>query len=117
MEPTGGEFKVSSSKFKVEEPWSLKHIHRLIVNSATYKQSSKVTPELYAKDQFNRLLARGPRFRVDGEIVRDIALASSGLLNPVIGGPSVYSPSPSFLYEKPASYGPKTWNEATGPDR
>ncbi len=101
----------------MDSDWSIKHMHRLIVNSATYKQSSKVTPELYAKDQFNRLLARGPRFRVEGEIVRDIALASSGLLNPELGGPSVYSPSPGFLYERPNSYGPKTWNEATGPDR
>ena len=92
-------------------------MHKLIVSSATYRQSSKVTPELYAQDQANRLLARGPRFRVEGEIVRDIALASSGLLNPALGGPSVFSPSPSFLYQPPASYGPKTWNEATGPDR
>jgi len=99
------------------QPWSIKHLHRLIVNSATYRQSSKVTPELYQKDKYNRLLARGPRFRVEAEIVRDIALASSGLLNPALGGPGVFSPSPEFLYQPPASYGPKTWNEATGPDR
>ncbi|MEO5803216.1 MAG: PSD1 and planctomycete cytochrome C domain-containing protein [Verrucomicrobiota bacterium] len=99
------------------KPWSLKHIHRLIVNSATYQQSSKVTPELYAQDQYNRLLARGPRFRVEGEIVRDIALASSGLLNDKVGGPSVFSPAPEFLFKPPASYGPFTWTDATGPDR
>src|SRR2546422_7306484 len=69
------------------EAWSQKHIHRLIVNSATYRQSSRITPDLYAKDPYNRLLARGPRLRVEGEIVRDIALAASGLLNPRIGGP------------------------------
>lgn len=97
--------------------WSFKHIHRLIVNSATYRQSSKITPELYARDQYNRLLARGPRFRVEGEIVRDIALASSGLLNDKVGGPSVFSPAPEFLFKPPASYGPFTWTEATGPDR
>ncbi|HTG43437.1 MAG TPA: DUF1553 domain-containing protein, partial [Verrucomicrobiae bacterium] len=98
-------------------PWSRKHIHRLIVNSAAYQQSSKVTPELLEKDQYNRLLARGPRVRVEAEIVRDITLAASGLLNPKLGGPSVMPPAPSFLFQPPASYGPKVWNEETGPDR
>ncbi|MDQ6630579.1 MAG: PSD1 and planctomycete cytochrome C domain-containing protein [Verrucomicrobiota bacterium] len=109
----------NDSRLKTQDsrPWSLKHIHRLIVNSSTYQQSSKVTPELYARDQYNRLLARGPRFRVEGEIVRDITLASSGLLNETIGGPSVFSPAPEFLFKPPASYGPKTWIEATGQDR
>ena len=60
----------------------IKHLHRLIVNSSTYRQSSKVTPELLASDPQNRLLARGPRFRVDGEIVRDIALSASGAAQP-----------------------------------
>ena len=101
----------------MDRGWSLKAMHRLILSSATYRQSSKVTPELYERDRYNRLLARGPRFRVEGEIVRDVALAASGLLTTTIGGPSVYSPSPSFLYQPPASYGPKVWNEATGPDR
>ena len=104
-------------RFNALTPWSLKHIHRLIVNSATYQQFSKVTPELYEKDAYNRLLARGPRFRVEGEIVRDITLASSGLLNDKIGGPSVFSPAPEFLFKPPASYGPFTWTDATGPDR
>ena len=81
----------------MEQGWSLKAMHRLIVTSATYRQSSQVTPELYARDPYNRLLARGPRFRVEAEIVRDIALAASGLLNPKIGGPSVYPPAPAFL--------------------
>ncbi len=98
-------------------PWSLKHIHRLIVTSATYRQSSKVTPELQQRDQFNRLLARGARLRVEGEIVRDIALQVSGLLNPKIGGPAVYPPSPDFLYLPPASYGPKPWFEEKGENR
>ena len=97
--------------------WSLKAMHRLIVTSSTYRQSSRVTPHLYEHDPYNRLLARGPRFRVEAEIVRDIALAASGLLDPRIGGPSVYSPAPSFLFVPPASYGPKIWNEATGSDR
>jgi len=101
----------------MEQKWSLKHIHRLIVGSSTYRQSSKVTPDLLARDPNNRLLARGPRFRVEGEIVRDIALAASGLLNPKIGGPSVFPPSPEFLYMPPASYGPKIWPEDKGPNR
>ncbi len=98
-------------------PWSVKRLHRLIVTSATYRQSSRVTPELLAKDPYNRLLARGPRFRVDGEIVRDIALTASGLLNPAIGGPSVHPPIPEFLMQPPASYGPKVWKSSTGADR
>src|SRR4029079_15170707 len=60
--------------------WSLKSMHRLIVTSATYRQSSRRTPELEQKDPQNVYYARGPRFRVDAEIIRDIALASSGLL-------------------------------------
>jgi Protein of unknown function (DUF1549)/Protein of unknown function (DUF1553) len=97
--------------------WDIKHIHRLIVNSATYRQSSRVTPQLYEQDQYNRLLARGPRFRVDAEIVRDSALEAAGLLNEEIGGPSVTPPAPSFIFQPPASYGPKVWNEETGPNR
>jgi hypothetical protein len=87
------------------------------VTSATYKQSSKVAPELLAKDPDNKLLARGARFRAEGEIVRDIALSASGLLNPKIGGPSVYTPAPDFLFKPPASYGPFEWVEAKGEDR
>ena len=101
----------------MEHGWSLKHLHRVIVTSATYRQSSRVTPEAYAKDQYNRLLARAPRLRVEGEIVRDISLAASGLLNPKVGGPSVFAPAPAFLFVPPASYGPFTWNDETGPDR
>ena len=101
----------------IAHPWSIKHMHRLIVNSATYRQSSKVTPGLLEKDPYNRLLARGARFRVDGEIVRDIALASSGLLNPEMGGRSVMPPAPAFLFVPPASYGPFPWKDETGAER
>src|SRR5262245_10604108 len=97
--------------------WSLKHIHRLIVNSAVYRQSSKVTPRLLERDPLNRLLARGPRMRVEAEIVRDIALAASGLLNPKVGGPSVFPPAPDFLFLPPASYGPKPWDESKNEER
>ncbi len=101
----------------MDSGWSIKHLQRLIVTSTTYRQASRVTPELYAKDPYNHLLARGPRFRVEGEIVRDIALTASGLLNPTLGGRSVYPPAPEFLFQPPASYGPKTWKEETGPER
>jgi mono/diheme cytochrome c family protein len=100
----------------MDKGWHVKDIHRLIVNSAAYKQSSVVTPELYEKDPLNRLLARGPRFRVEGELVRDISLAASGLLNPKIGGPSIFTPLP-YKVEPPLSYAPFPWNEETGPDR
>jgi hypothetical protein len=98
-------------------PWGIKHIQRLIVNSSTYRQNSRLRPGLYQKDPYNRLLARGPRFRVDAEIVRDLALAASGLLNPKLGGPSITPPAPAFLFQPPASYGPKVWKEETGSDR
>ncbi len=101
----------------VESGWDIKALSRLIVTSATYRQSSRVTPELLEKDPKNRLLARGARFRVDGELVRDITLAASGLLSPKVGGPSVYPPAPEFLFTPPASYGPKEWKTATGEDR
>ena len=101
----------------MDQEWSLKQLHRLIVNSATYRQTSRISPALYRQDPYNRLLARGPRFRVDAEVVRDIALAASGLLNPQIGGSSVYPPLPAFMLQPPVSYGPKVWAESTGPER
>ncbi|MFI4874299.1 MAG: DUF1553 domain-containing protein, partial [Blastopirellula sp. JB062] len=101
----------------MENDWSLKHLHRLITSSATYRQSSNVTTEQYREDPYNRLLARGPRFRVNAEIVRDIGLTASGLLNREIGGPPVYPPAPSFLFKPPASYGQKAWNEETDDQR
>jgi hypothetical protein len=101
----------------MDHGWSQKWLHRLITTSATYRQSSVVTPEHYTRDPYNRLLARGPRFRVDAEIVRDIALESSGLLNSRLGGPSVFPPAPDFLFQPPASYGPKVWFEEHGANR
>ncbi|MDQ1473866.1 MAG: hypothetical protein QOJ99_5346 [Bryobacterales bacterium] len=101
----------------MDRNWDIKAIQKLILTSATYRQSSNVTPELLSKDPYNRLLARGPRFRVDAEIVRDIALSTSGLLTDKVGGPSVFPPAPGFLFLPPTSYGPKVWNESTGEDR
>ena len=74
--------------------WSLKDMHRLIVMSRTYRQSSANRPELRAKDPNNYLLARQQRLRLDAEVVRDVALAASGLLSPKMGGPPVYPPIP-----------------------
>jgi mono/diheme cytochrome c family protein len=101
----------------MDDGWDLKKLHRLIVTSSTYKQASSVSPEILAKDPANRLLERGPRFRVDAEIVRDIALDASGLLDPEIGGPSVHPYAPEFLFLPPASYARKTWIEDHGPER
>lgn len=101
----------------MDNGWSLKHVHRLIVSSATYQQSSKVTKAALERDPYNRLLARGARFRVPAETVRDISLAASGLLSKEVGGRSVFPPAPSFLFTPPVSYGPKTWNEESGSER
>ena len=101
----------------MDRGWSVKALHRLIVTSATYRQASRVTPDLNARDPYNRLLARGARLRVEGEVVRDIQLAASGLLNPALGGRSVMPPAPAFLFQPPASYSPFPWVEETGPDR
>jgi len=101
----------------MEKGWSLKELHRSIVFSATYRQSSQVTPDGLNGDPYNRLLARGPRFRVEAEIVRDITLAASGLLNPSLGGVSVYPPAPGFLFKAPSSFGPKIWKEEIGRNR
>jgi mono/diheme cytochrome c family protein len=101
----------------MEHGWSIKHLQRLIVTSATYRQVSTVTPELYEKDPFNRLLARGARFRVDAEIVRDVQLSLAGLLSQRIGGRAVMPPAPEYLFQPPASYAPFPWKEETGEDR
>jgi hypothetical protein len=95
--------------------WSLKHLHRLIVISAVYRQSSHARPELESIDPLNKLLARQSRLRVDAETVRDIGLAVSGLLSREIGGPSVYPPQPNGVYaftQRRAS-----WPTSAGPDR
>ncbi len=99
----------------MEQGWSMKKLHRLIVTSATYRQSSKVTPALLAKDSENRLLARGPRGRLEGEMIRDAALRIAGLLTEKTGGPSVFPPQPEGVED--AAYGSFKWKPSTGPDR
>jgi hypothetical protein len=80
--------------------WDVKALQKLIVTSATYRQSSKVTPELQERDPDNRLLARGPRFRLASEMIRDSALHVSGLLHESIGGPSVKPYQPDGLWKE-----------------
>lgn len=82
-----------------ESGWDVKKFFKLIVTSATYRQAATATPEKIAKDPQNRLLARGPRFRMDAEMVRDYALAASGLLVPKLGGPSVKPYQPEGVWE------------------
>ena len=99
----------------VESGWSVKHVLRTIVGSSTYRQTSAVTPEQLERDPRNALLARGPRFRVDAETVRDVALAASGLLNRTVGGPSVFPYQPEGIWA--TTYGDNTWTSAEGPNR
>jgi hypothetical protein len=82
-----------------ERGWSMKSLHKLIVMSATYRQSSRVSPELRARDAENRLYARASRFRMPSMLLRDWALASSGLLDPRIGGVPVYPYQPDAVWE------------------
>ena len=100
----------------MEHGWSHKRLIQTIVTSDTYQRSSEVDPELWQCDPQNRYLARGPRFRVDAEVVRDVALSLGGLLTHQLGGPSVIPPVP----ENVLSYNyvvPNYWTPATGPER
>jgi mono/diheme cytochrome c family protein len=99
----------------VRQKWSMKAIHRLIVTSATYRQSSRTTPALMAKDPKNMLYARGPRFRMEGEMIRDTALTVSGLLSRKIGGPSVFPYQPEGVWDIP--YNGDRWEMSKGEDR
>ena len=83
----------------IRSGWDLTHVQKLIVSSATYRQSSAATPELVARDPENRLLARGPRYRLSAFAIRDNALAISGLLTQQMGGPSVKPYMPPKIWE------------------
>ena len=96
--------------------WRLKHFHRLIVTSATYRQASIARPELEQRDPYNTWLAKQNRIRVDAEIVRDLGLSTSGLLYAKVGGPSVRPPQPAGISEVTYSNS-ASWEESTGPDR
>ena len=83
----------------VDSKWNYRHMLKLIVTSATYRQSGNVSPEKLEKDPANRLLSRGPRYRLDAEQIRDLALSASGLLSPKLGGPSVKPYQPEGIWE------------------
>ncbi len=100
----------------VRQKWSLKAFHKLVVTSAAYRQSSKVRPELVGRDPNNVLLARQNRLRLEAEIIRDAALATSGLLHRAIGGPSVRPPQPAGISELTYANSAK-WVESKGSDR
>ena len=99
----------------MKQGWSLKKLHKLIVMSATYQQSSRATPQMLAMDSENRLLARGPGVRLEAEIIRDAALRASGLLSAKMGGPSVYPVQPAGVTE--VAYGGSGWPTSSGEDR
>jgi hypothetical protein len=99
-----------------EKNWDMKAFLKMIVTSATYCQSSQVSPQLLEKDGSARLLSRYPRRRLDAEQVRDQALAVSGLLSGKVGGPSVYPPQPDGLW-KAAFNGQRTYDTSKGEDR
>lgn len=91
-----------------ESGWDMKKFYKLIVTSATYRQSAAVTKEKLEKDPANRFMSRGPRFRMDAEVIRDYALAASGLLVPKLGGPSVKPYQPEGVWEAVAMIGSNT---------
>ena len=106
-----------------EAGWSQKAMHRLLVTSATYRQASRVTPELLAADPENRLHARASRFRMPSMLLRDVALSAAGLLEPAIGGAPVYPYQPDDIWESlaitkerdftyPASHGPDLYRRS-----
>ena len=99
----------------IRQHWSLKSMHRLIVTSATYRQGSRVTPELLDKDPYNRLLARQARVRLDAEVVRDAELVASGLFSDKVGGPSVFPPQPEGVLN--VGQIRRIWKTSTGADR
>jgi len=99
----------------IEDGYSMKKIHRLIVTSAAYQRSSLARPDLLVKDPLNILLARQSRVRLDAEIIRDAALSASGLLTDKIGGPGVHPPQPAGIYA--FTQQPKAWKTEQGENR
>ncbi|VTT96792.1 chromosome segregation protein : Uncharacterized protein OS=Planctomyces limnophilus (strain ATCC 43296 / DSM 3776 / IFAM 1008 / 290) GN=Plim_1526 PE=4 SV=1: PSCyt1: PSCyt2: PSD1 [Gemmataceae bacterium] len=97
----------------VEAKWDVKHLVRLIVTSAAYRRSAVVTAELRERDPDNRLLARGPRYRLPAWAIRDQALAASGLLTPTVGGPPVKPYQPAGIWEE-ATFGNKRYQQDKG---
>ncbi|MCB1228824.1 MAG: DUF1553 domain-containing protein [Verrucomicrobiae bacterium] len=100
-----------------ENGWDQKALLKTIVMSATYRQDSSASPEQFENDPLNVLLARGPRFRLDAEQVRDQALALSGLLAKKVGGPSVYPPQPPGMWRAAFNGADRNWKTSEGEDR
>ena len=100
----------------MESGWSMKHIHRTIVMSSTYRQDSRVSTKHLAKDPLNKLFARGPRFRMTAEMIRDNALRVSGLLSTKMHGPTVFPPQPPGLWRQTGRNEPK-YETSVGEDR
>lgn len=100
----------------IESDWNIKALHRLIVTSATYRQSSRTSSDLLDVDPDNRLLARGPRYRADGFTIRDVALQASGLLNKTVGGASVKPYQPAGLWASMASGARTKYDQGRGND-
>lgn len=105
----------------IESGWDVQHMMKLILTSATYQQSSKATLEKIEKDPKNRLLSRGPRFRMDAELIRDNALEAAGILYKKIGGESVFPPHPLGIWKEIGFlrpyFGMSRWPESFGADR
>jgi hypothetical protein len=99
----------------IRDGWSMKKIQKLMVMSATYRQDSRVSEGLVARDPYNRLYAHGPRFRVEAEAVHDIVLAESGLLSAKMYGPSVYPYQPDGVWDIP--YSNDKWIQSKGEDQ
>ncbi len=99
----------------VESGWSLKKLHRLLVTSSTYRQSSQIAPEAFAADPVNVYLARAPRKRLEAEMILDSTLCACGLLSEKMGGPGVRPPQPTGITE--VAYGNPAWVPSTGEDR
>ena len=100
-------------RFSGEQHWRVKSLLRELVLSSTYRQSSDASPALHERDPANRLLARGPRFRMTAEQVRDVALATAGLLSDSMFGPSVMPRQPEGVWQRP--YSGEKWVTDTGP--
>ncbi|MEO5823519.1 MAG: PSD1 and planctomycete cytochrome C domain-containing protein [Vicinamibacteraceae bacterium] len=99
----------------IDRGWSQKTLLRTMVTSATYRQASAVSPALVERDPYNRLFARGPRFRLEAEMIRDGALAAGGLLSDKMHGPSVFPSQPDGIWNMP--YNEDRWVESDGEDR
>jgi hypothetical protein len=99
----------------VDDGWNLKQLHRLIVTSATYRQASATNKKKQAVDPENILLSHSPRFRLPAETIRDISLSASGLLNPTLGGPSIFTPQPAGALT--GVFGDPKWPTAAGDER